>query len=552
MFNPQCIRYSCRERLAPGMRRVPAGIASMADFDVIIVGSGFGGAVTACRLASSGAKVLVLERGRRWTPETFPRALTDPWLFHHRKPHKHNGWLDLRFFRGMSITQGAGVGGGSLCYASVTMAADPERFAAGWPPEITAASLAPHYDRARRMLSVQTIPPGQETHRFRLLQRAAAKLGHADRFERVPLATSFDPGYSYELPDPIDRKHARHFVNEQGASQATCVHLGNCHVGCDVGAKNTLDLNYLHVAERQGAQVRPLHVVRAIEPVGKDYRVHWDRIEQGRLVPGAATAERVVLSAGSLGSTEILLRCRDELRTLPNISGRLGKSWSSNANFMTAAIYPKTVKVEQGIGPLISSGLNFMDGAIDGQRFFVEDDGFPNVWLNALTARLGGGWFARWCRNRLQRGLDEMNPTAQVMMWLGEGVDAGDGELRLGRPWWAPWRRDLKLDWRVENSLRVFESIIATHRRLSEVDGGAVKISPFWGFFKSLTSVHPLGGCAMAERPANGVVDHRGEVFGYRNLFVVDGAVFPRPIGRNPALTIAALAERSAELIARG
>jgi cholesterol oxidase len=524
----------------------------MADFDAIIVGSGFGGAITACRLALSGARVLVLERGRRWTPDTYPRELGDPWLFHHRKPQKHNGWLDLRLFRGMTVAQGAGVGGGSLSYASVVMAADAERFATGWPPEITAESLAPYYEKARRMLAAQGIPKGQETHRFGLLQRAADKLGYADRFERVPLAISFDPAYSYDLSDPINSKHAKHFVNEHGVAQATCVHLGNCHIGCDVRAKNTLDLNYLAVAERKGTDLRPLHIVRSIEPAGTGYRVHWDRIHEGRLVPGAAVADRVVLAAGSLGSTEILLRCRDELKTLPKINAQLGKSWSSNANFMTPASYPTEVKVNQGIGPLISSGLNFMDGAIEGQRFFVEDDGFPNVLLNALTARLGGGTLARWCRDRLQRGFDELNPTAQVMMWLGEGVDAGDGQLHLGRPFWAPWRRDLQLSWRVDSSLATFKTIIATHTRLSEVDGGTAKVPPLWRLFKALTSVHPLGGCNMANSPASGIVDHRGEVFSYPNLFVVDGAIVPRPVGRNPSLTIAALAERCAELMVRG
>jgi cholesterol oxidase len=216
---------------------------------------------------------------------------------------------------------------------------------------------------------------------------------------------------------------------------------------------------------------------------------------------------------------------------------------------MTPAFYPESVKVNQGIGPLIASGLNFMDGEIGGQRFYIEDDGFPNVLLNALQGRLGGTWLGRLLRDRLQRGLDEMNPTDRVMLWLGEGVDAGDGQLRLGRPLLAPWRKTLKLDWDVQRSRAVFDAIVETHQRLSEVEGGRAKIPPFWRWFKWLSSVHPLGGCAMADGPGQGVVDHRGEVFGHSNLFVADGAVIPRPIGRNPALTIAALAERSAALM---
>ncbi len=145
-------------------------------FDVIVVGSGFGGAVTACRLAESGARVLVLERGRRWTKSQYPRKAGDDWLFDERKPDQKHGWLDLRFFKGMAVLMGAGVGGGSLCYSSVVLEADAERFAAGWPPEITAAELAPHADVVRRMLAVQPIPPTQLTHRFKLLRQAAQNL----------------------------------------------------------------------------------------------------------------------------------------------------------------------------------------------------------------------------------------------------------------------------------------------------------------------------------------------------------------------------------------
>src|SRR5262245_11811084 len=215
-------------------------------FDVIIVGSGFGGAVTACRLAQAGARVLVLERGRRWTKDQYPRKPSDPWIFSHRAPHKLNGWIDLRLFKGMGILLGVGVGGGSLCYSSVVMEADPERFqAAAWPPEINYAALKPYYDKVREMLAVREIPLGQRTHRYQLLEKAADKLGYRDRFGSVPLAVTFDPNYNYELSDPLDARHSKPFVNDHGEAQGTCIHLGNCDIGCDVRAKNTLDLNYI-------------------------------------------------------------------------------------------------------------------------------------------------------------------------------------------------------------------------------------------------------------------------------------------------------------------
>lgn len=523
--------------------------------DVVVVGTGFGGAAVACRLAQAGARVLVLERGRRWTPEEYPRNAGDAWLYHPRKPQKLNGWLDLRFFRGMIVAQGAGVGGGSQCYSSVLMPADDDLFDGGWPPEITGAELAPYYANVKRMLSVGQIPEGQMTGRARLLGRAAERLGHAERFERVPLGVAFDPAWNYDLPNPIDARHSRPFVNEHGQRQGTCVHLGNCDIGCDVHAKHTLDLNYIPAAERHGAQVRPLHLVRCVAPEGTGYRVSYDRIVDGGLVSGAVNADRVVLAAGSLGSTELLLRCRDQYRTLPAVSPALGRGWSANANVFTSATYGAEAGVQQSIGPTITTGLDFMDGSVGGQRFYVEDDGFPNVLLGALTSRLRSGRVNPlvWAlQTHLRRGMDEKNPARNVMVWLGEGIDAGDGQLRLGRAPLAPWRTELRLAWDVRRSRHVIEEIIAMQRQLSESTGGRFRVPLSWRLLRQLATVHPLGGCATATSAADGVVDHRGEVFGHPGLFVADGSVIPGAIGRNPSMTIAALGERTAALMTQG
>jgi cholesterol oxidase len=521
-------------------------------FDVIVVGSGFGGAVTACRLAEAGARVLVLERGRRWSTEQYPRRPTDAWLYDHARPQKHNGWLDLRFYKRMAVAQGAGVGGGSLCYSSVVMEAGAERFQEGWPAEITAAELAPYYEEVRAMLGVRPIPPGQHTRRYQLMQGAAERAGLGQRFQSVPLALSFDPAWNYGLTDPQNPKHSRPFVNSQGQPQGTCVHLGNCDVGCDVRAKNTLDLNYIPAAERRGAEVRPLHLVRHVEPDGAGYRVVFDRIEGGRLVRGAERAGRVVLAAGSLGSTELLLRCRDQYRTLPRVSPLLGHGWSANANCLTPDVYPDPAAVRQSVGPTISAGLDFMDGSVDGQRFFLEDDGFPNLLLGAVNAALGRQWprpLAWALRAHLRRAAK--NPLGNVMVWLGEGVDAADGRLSLRRGWLAPWRRGLHLDWDVRRSERVIAAILATQQKLSRAAGGSLRVPFYWRWLRALVTVHPLGGCRMGATAADGVVDHGGQVFGHPGLFVADGAILPRPVGRNPSLTIAALAERVARLLVR-
>ena len=521
-------------------------------FDVIVVGSGFGGAVTAGRMAEGGARVLVLERGRRWTKDQYPRKATDPWLYHHTHPQKHNGWLDVRFFRRMIVVQAAGVGGGSLCYSSVVMEANPELFDDGWPPEITYNELRPYYDKVRNMLKVRPIPSGQYTARYKLLKETAEKLGYGDRVTTLPLALSFDEDWNYDLDDPLGHQHSKRFVNEQGQQQGSCIHLGNCDIGCDVDAKNTLDLNYIPLAEHHGAEVRPLHLVRRIEPDDNGYRVVFDRIEDGRLIPGSERAAKVILAAGSIGTTEILLRCRDEYRTLPNVSRRLGKGWSPNANFLTPDRYSDANRIMQGIGPTISAGLEFMDGSVKGERFYIEDDGVPNILINALRARTASPLFQplEWLlRRQLGRGVDEANPMRGLMIWLGEGIDAADGELKLGRRIFAPWKKDINLKWKVAASRGVTDAILDMHKSLSKAAGGRIYVPMYWRLLKGMISVHPLGGCGMGRSAEDGVVDHTGEVFGHDNLFVADGAILPTAVGRNPSMTIGALGERIADLL---
>lgn len=519
------------------------------NFDAIVIGSGFGGAVMAYRLAEAGAKVLVLERGRRWTVHTYPRKPTDPWLYEHTKPEKFNGWLDLRFYKGMAIAQGAGVGGGSLCYSSVVMEAKPDRL--NWTPELTFSELVPYYDKVKQMLGVQDIPANQHTQRYKLMQQAVDKLGYSDRFKSLPLALSFDSEWNYDLPDPLNPNHSKSFINPQGQRQGTCIHLGNCDIGCDVQAKNTLDLNYIPAAEQKGAEVRPLHIVRCIEPSGQGYRVKFDRLQNGKRIQGEVLGKRVIIAAGSLGSTEILLRCRDQYRTLPNLSPCLGHSWSANANVLTPDFYHKTVEVQQSIGPTISAGLDFGEGS-NGQSFIVEDDGFPNMLLNAVVAKLRqgrGGLLAIALRRHLQRGVDETNPLSNTMVWLGAGVDAADGQLDLGREWFKPWQRDLHLKWDISRSKPTIDAILATHKQLSEANGGHLYIPFYWRVLHSMLTVHPLGGCRIGTTAKNGVVNHKGEVFNYPNLYVADGAIIPQAIGRNPSMTIAALSERIAHLM---
>ena len=308
-------------------------------FDAIVIGSGFGGAVTACRLAEAGYRVLILERGRRWDRTNYPRRPEDPWTWNDAYPERENGWLDLRCFPHMTVAQGAAVGGGSLIYANISCEAPREAFVSGWPAEITYDELKPHYDAVAAFMNVQKVPAGQWTGRMKLMKEAAEAIGHGDRFRSLDLAVSFDPEWTYEQSDPHAEGKSKRFVNAQGIEQGTCVHLGNCDIGCEVDARNTLDRNYIPWAEKHGAQVRPLHLVTDVQPKAEDIRVSYDELRNGDRVPGSETARLVVVAAGSLGSTELLLRCRDVTRSLPGVSTRLGHDWSSNGDFLTPAFY---------------------------------------------------------------------------------------------------------------------------------------------------------------------------------------------------------------------
>lgn len=519
------------------------------SFDVIVIGSGFGGAITARRLAEKGMRVLVLERGRRWEPETYPRAPGDPWFFCDAHPARFNGWIDIRFFGRMTVALAAGVGGGSLTYSSVAVEAPAEVFAEGWPAEITHAELKPYYDAVSLEMDLQVIPNNQLTHRFKLARDAARNLGYSDRFSKAGMAVSFSEDWHYGLEDAVDRKHSKQFVNAHGVRQGTCVHLGNCDIGCDVRAKNSLDVNYIPRAEQAGAELRPLHVVRSIEPAGGGYRVVFDRLEGGKAVRGHETATKVILAAGSVGTTELLLRCRDQYRTLPGLSPMLGKRWNSNANFLSVAAYPRANELRQSTGPPISGIMDFSDGSFRNQRFVVEDDGFPNLVLAAVKALLDNrirSATGKRLLKQFEEFLREDTPLRNLMVWLGSGKEAGDAELYLKRRWYMPWKRVLDLDWPLETSEPVFEAIQAMHGNLTEATAGRSLPNPLWGLFRSLLTLHPLGGCAMGDTRETGVVDHLGRVIGYPGLIVADGAIVPTPTVRNPSHTIAALAERIA------
>ena len=513
--------------------------------DAAVIGSGFGGAVLACRLAEAGRSVLVLERGREWAVEDYPSVSNAHWIWNVERPENENGWIDLRAFRNMAVVQGAGVGGGSLIYANVSIEAEPETFAGGWPTGLDIEALREGYARAGEMLEVRTLPDGQLTERHELVREAAGACGYGDRFRKLELAVRFDEEWSYGRPDAHDPRHSVQGRNQQGVEQGTCIHCGDCIIGCPVQAKNTLDLNYLARARQAGTEIRPLHLVSHVAALDPGYRIHFDRLEDGRKVPGEVTASEVYLAAGSLGTTEILLRSRDAFKTLPRLSKQLGRGWSANGDFMTLAFY-RDRSISATRGPTASAAISFLDGAVDGQKFFVEDGGFPDLIGKAMREVARRNPRLPSIFPALGKSPETTSPRHFIMPWLGQAMDVSDGTLRLTRGNTPKGRWKLDLDWNPDSSRRAMDAQIAVHRRLSRATGGVHIVPPSWSFARYSISPHPLGGARMADSAADGVVDQWGEVFGHPGLYVVDGAAIPRPIGLNPSRTIAALAERIA------
>jgi cholesterol oxidase len=520
----------------------------MADFDVVIIGSGFGGSVCAYRLAAAGAKVLVLERGRRWSPANFPRAAEDPWLWDEKDPVKRHGWFDFRVFPNMSVIQGAGVGGGSLVYANISVNAKKETFDAGWPPEITFEGLQDHYRAVARVMEVAPVPTEQWPERTKLLREAADKAGYGNRFRRLDLAVQFDKDWRYG-PGAHEASRSTPRVNGFGVQQGTCVHLGNCDIGCEVNARNTLDLNYLAGAEQHHAEVRPLHIVRHVAPAADGYEVHYAEITGGTLRAGTTSGRFVVVAAGSLGSTEILLRSRAN-GSLPNVSSRLGQGWSSNGDFLTPALhFFRKPPVDPTHGPTITAAIDLLDGEYGGHQIFIEDGGLPDVgraWLENLSKentddprkqRLVASLLPVFSNGRLLQ---------QVMPWFAQARDAADGVFSLDA------NDRLSLNWDVTASQETIDGVAALHRKLAFVTQGMPLTPVTWTIGRDLVTPHPLGGCNMGTSLADGVVDHAGQVFGYPGLHVADGAVVPKAIGLNPSKTIAALSEHiAAQMVGR-
>jgi cholesterol oxidase len=542
----------------------PSARDSERHFDAIVVGSGFGGAVMAYRLSEAGMSVCLLERGKAYPPGSFPRS---PWEMGQNfwDPSEGlHGLFDVWSFRGLGGVVASGLGGGSLLWSNVVLRKDPSTFVQEegefWP--IRYEDLEPHYARHEAMLKVTPYPyehaPYDRTYKTKAMEYASGKVGL--EWFLPPLAVAFDPGDGVPVPgEPIRGEEP----NLHGRTRLTCLLCGECNIGCNFGAKNTLDYNYLSLAKlRHGADIRTRCEVKAFAPRGGGgYTV--DYVDHGG---GAArrtlTADRLVLSAGSFGTTYLLLKNR---ASFPGLSDRLGTQFCGNGDLLTLAIKAKENGkariVDPGYGPVITSTIRVKDAAEGGpgRAFYVQDGGHPQIvnWiveasyqLNVIRKgiRLGLRLVRKWLRidRRSDIGREiagffspaDLSGTSMPLFSMGR--DMPDGKMTLTEKGY------LDVDWNKKGSTPFFDDLRRTARQVADALDAKFMDNPPWHVSRVVT-VHPLGGCPMGTDKRQGVVDSYGRVFGHPGLYVVDGSILPGPVGPNPSTTIAAVAHRAAE-----
>jgi cholesterol oxidase len=532
-------------------------------YDAVVIGSGFGGSVAAYRLAAEGWNVLVLERGRAWPPGTFPRSPRQAANFFWNPP-KRFGMFDVWSFSGVNAIAASGLGGGSLIYANVLLRKPANTFVYenGEPWPVGYDDLRPCYRAVEEVL--RPVPyPYPDTPKTKAMREAAEALDK--EWRSSPLAVSFArPGGQPTPGDALPNEGHNLF----GRPRCTCRLCGECDIGCNFGAKNTLDHTYLSLAEEEGAQLRVLAQVTTIVPDGGGYAVTYrhhragrdpdfDRLDGPDEPEVTVRARKVVVAAGTMGTARLLLRNRPNL---PALGGRLGHGFSSNGDLLMAA-WNTGRRLDMATGPVITGTICWDEDPPGGRMFQVQDAGAPVLaeWLfhtrdvprNLLAwtpllrlwllrklrgdrdTHLGGELAAVFAKSRFSSG---------TLPLLGMGRDIPGGRFYLDG-------EDLELSWRERESKPMLAALKAETRKVAEQLGGRFKDLK-WGH---LITVHALGGCAMGAHPGVGVVDKWGQSFGHPGLFVVDGSVLPGPVGPNPSLTIAALADRFAgHMIALG
>ncbi len=524
------------------------------DYDWIVVGSGFGGSVSALRLAEKGYSVGVLECGRRFADKDFPKSTWDLRRYFWAPRLGLRGIFRLTPFKDVSVVSGCGVGGGSLGYAN-TLYVPPSDFFedSQWGDlDDWEATLAPHYAEAQRMLGVavhEDDDPADE-----LLREFGEHLGVGDTYRKTPVGIFFDnPGET--VPDP--------YFGGEGPERTGCMRCGRCMVGCPHGAKNTLVKNYLWLAERRGAEVTPDRTVTEIRPLGAadgsdGYAVTSERsgLLRGR-GRRTVTARGVIVAAGPLGTNRLLQRCRLG-GALPRISARLGELVRTNSEMILAVTVPedypddltKRVAISGSIYPDPHTHIETVTYGKAGDSMsllytLMVGDGTrvtrPLKLLAQILRHPG-----RFAKTLWPKGWSRRTIILLVMQTLDNAIALRPTLTRSGDV-----RLQTEQDPQKPNPTFIPVANQAAEW-LAERTGGIAQSSTTEALMNIPTTAHILGGAVIGHSSEDGVVDARQRVFGYENLLVCDGAAIPANVGVNPSLTIAALAEHAMSHIPPG
>jgi cholesterol oxidase len=513
---------------------------SQFDYDYLVIGSGFGGAVSALRLSEKGYRVGVLEMGKRWRGEDFARTNWNVRKYLWIPKLALYGIQQITLLRDVLIFHGAGVGGGSLVYAN-TLLAPPDRVFddARWPAGVDwKAALAPHYRTARFMLGVTEAPRVFAADEL-LRQVVEETTGRGKTFARYTVGVYFGQP-SQTAPDP--------YFGGEGPERTGCLHCGECMTGCRHGAKNTLDKNYLWLAERRGAVIHAETLVEDLRPLpGGGYQLQTvrstDRLFRRRRL---FTARHVVVAASVLGTVKLLLDCQRR-GSLPGLSGQLGNYVRTNSEALLGA-KARGGEVAYSEGLAITSGIHPDDDThVEVVRYGTGQD-FMSLMTTVLT---GGGppWprWLRWLGNMARHPIQALRAHSPFD-WARRSaillvMQPLDNFMRLTlrrRPWGWGLSSQLQAGRRPPTFMPL-ANLLAT-RLAEKMDGTAQSLLPEVILDTSSTA-HILGGATMGRSPEEGVCDAQGRVFGYDGLFIADGSLVPANLGVNPSLTITALAE---------
>jgi cholesterol oxidase len=527
-------------------------------YDYVIIGSGFGGSVSAMRLAEKGYSVLVIEQGKRYRDADFPTSNWKFWKYLWLPALRSFGFLQISILRGAMVLHGHGVGGGSLGYAAVLEVPPDETFASPvWQHLIHwGEALRPHYETARRMLGVARNP--RLGCADEVLREIAGERGTGDAFRPTEVGVFFGPE-GEEVPDP--------FFSGEGPARHGCQFCGGCMVGCRHNAKNTLPKNYLYFAEKYGAQILPENEVVDVRPAEETARdgqrpLYAVRYRRSTALPPrqirTVLARNVIFSAGVLGTLKLLFRCRDVTGSLPEISSKLGALVRTNSEALMGVIH-RDERVDYSEGVAITSIVK-MDEVTR-----VEPVRYPSgsSMMRLISAPLiyaGGGVFKRLLMTAaafFRHPIDSLY-THFLPGWSRRGVILlvmqnldNRMNLHLGRSIYTLFRRALVADPDPEHTVpaRIETGHEVTWAFAKKTDG-----IPMGSLGENIlnvpTTAHILGGCPFGADASEGVIGLDCQVHNYPGLYVIDGSIMPANPGVNPSLTITALAEYAMSQIA--